>query len=344
MIFIDTSIELRNKTGIGAYILTLMKCLDILNLPYKNIELNLSPKTKFKYIWQQLWMNTYLLIYTFLKKPEIMIFPSFFMPSFTRKKTKYITVVHDLCAYRNDEMSKYSCGIYKRSIHTAIKRADIIVTVSETTKNDLVKQYDINPCRIKVIHNSIGEHFLKAEYKQNILDKYGIEQSKYILSVATLNKRKNIPELIKAFESISDKYPDLRLVLVGGMGNENREKLTKHPNIIFTGYIPDEDIPILYKNAMFYMYPSLYEGFGTPQIEAQYSGCPMLCSYIPVFREIAGNGAEFCEPNAKSIAEKIEYLINNPKRREELVKLGYENVKRFDIDEIAKQLKEVISV
>ena len=83
------------------------------------------------------------------------------------------------------------------------------------------------------------------------------------------------------------------------MGNENREKLTKHPKIIITGYIPDEEIPTLYKNALLYIFPSLYEGFGTPIIEAQYSGCPLLCSDIPVFKEIAGNGAEFCNTDAK---------------------------------------------
>ena len=91
------------------------------------------------------------------------------------------------------------------------------------------------------------------------------------------------------------------------------------------------------------MYPSLYEGFGIPQIEAQYCGCPLLCSNIPVFHEVSENGAEYCEPNSNDIADKMEYLINNPERREELVELGYENLKRFSTERIAEQLTEVIN-
>ena len=240
-------------------------------------------------------------------------------------------------------MKKYHRFVFNLSTGIAIKKADIIVTVSEAIKNELIEKYKMDSNKVKVIYNAIGEHFINAKDNPEILNKYNLEKGKYILSVATLNKRKNIPELTKAFESISDKHPDLKFVLVGGMGNENRKKLTKQQNIMFTGYIPDDDIPTLYKNSMFYIYPSLYEGFGTPQIEAQYTGCPLLCSDIFVFREVSGNGAEFCEPKANSIAEKMEYLINNPERRKELVNLGYENVKRFDIEKIAEQLKEVIN-
>ena len=127
------------------------------------------------------------------------------------------------------------------------------------------------------------------------------------------------------------------------MGNEQREKLTHHPNIIFTGYVSDLEIPTLYSNAMMFVFPSFYEGFGTPNIEAQHFGVPLLCSDIPVFREVAGEGAEYCSTDADSIAEKMVYLINNPERRQELINIGYENVKRFDIERISEQLKEVLN-
>lgn len=343
MKFLNTSFELQNKTGIGAYILTILSALKILKQPFKTIELKIPNKFKYKYIWQTLWLNSFVYIKTLIQKPEEFISPSFIMPYLTRKETKYITVIHDLCSIRPNEMRKYSQFIYNLSIKIAIKKANTIVTVSETIRQELIKQFNINPERIKVVYNSIAEHFIKDKGDLGILKKYNICKKKYILSVATLHKRKNIPELIKAFEDLSDKYTDLKLVLVGGMGNENREKLTNHPNIIFTEYVPDEDIPTLYKNALLYVFPSLYEGFGTPIIEAQYTGSPLLCSDIPVFREIAGNGAEFCQTNAQSIAEKMEYLINNKERREELVKLGTENVKRFSIENVSKQLHNVVN-
>ncbi len=342
-LFIDISfIFTSSKTGIGAYILTLYNALNLYSIPYKNIELKLPKGTRNKYIFHTIWLNTIIGLHTFFNKPNIIIFPAFIMPFFTRKKTKYITVIHDLAHLRENEMTKYSRFIFDLSTNITIKKADTIVTVSETIKNELIQTFNIDQHRIKVVYNSIGEHFLNSKNNPEILEKYNIIQQKYILSVATLNRRKNIPELIKAFESITDKYPDIKLVLVGGMGNEKRELLTKHPNVIFTGYIPDENLPSLYKNALLYVFPSLYEGFGIPLIEAQYSNCPVLCSDIPVFQEVAGNGAEFCIPDSNGIAAKLEYLINNGQRRQELISLGKENVKRFSIEKIARQLSDVL--
>lgn len=341
-ILIDTSILYSNITGIGVYVMTILKCLKNISTSYKTVALKLPKKLNLKFVYNFLWMNTILYLKTLILKPESLIFPAFAMPYFTRKKTQYITVIHDLCHLREEEMSKYSRFIFGLSVNIAIKKADTIVTVSNTVRQELIETFGISPDRIKVVHNAIADYFINFEDNLKILDKYNIENKKYILSVATLNKRKNIPALIKAFESISDKYPELKLVLVGGIGNEDREKITKHPNIIFTGYIKDKEIPVLYKHALMYVFPSFYEGFGTPIMEAQYSGTPLICSDIPVFREIAGDGAEFCGTNYESIAEKIEFLINNPTHRNVLVKLGIDNVKRFSIDNITKQLMEVL--
>ena len=342
MIFINTSFELKRKVGIGAYILTLIEALKEQKQEYKCVELTIPAWIKYKWFFQMIWLNTVIFLLTLIKKPKLFISPSFIMPYFKVKGTKYVTVIHDLCSARVGEMKKYHQYIYETSINIAIKKADIIVTVSETIKNELIEKYNINPNRIIVVYNSIGKHLIHVEVKQDILNKYGLQKDKYILSVATLNKRKNIPELIKAFESISDKYPELKLVLVGGLGNENREKLSKHPKIIFTGYISDEEIPTLYKNALLYVYPSLYEGFGIPLIEAQYCSCPVLCSDIPVFREIGLNSAEYCKPSAKDIADKIEYLIDNTQKCAELVREGNENVKRFSIKKISEQLDNIV--
>ena len=340
-IYIDISFIYNNKTGIGQYVENLILALkDNVNLEY--FDLKLPQKLKFKSIFWILWLNSYIYIKTLIKRPKAIFFPAFFMPYFKVKNVKYYTVIHDLCHLREGEMTKYFKFIYNLSTNISIKRADIIVTVSETIKQELIEAFNISPNKIKVTYNSIGQHFINPAIDNNILQKYDIDKDKYILSVATLNKRKNIPDLIKAFEKISSKYPNLKLVLVGGMGNEQREKLTQHKNVIFTGYIADEELPTLYKNAMFYVFPSLYEGFGIPLIEAQEMSCPVLCSDIPVFREVAGESAEFTTTESDGIVEKFEYLINNPERREELIKLGSENVKRFSTDKILEQLKEII--
>ena len=343
MIWIDISFVNNNKTGIGAYTNMIIDILKNKQLPYKCLQLNLPEEIKWKSVWQILWLNSIVYLKTLIKTPQYFISPAFIIPNLTYPKTKYIVTIHDLCSLRKNEMTKLFSLINRLSINNSVKKADKIITVSNTIKQELIEKFNINPDRVKVVYNSVPEHFFNAEINSNVLDKYKIQQNKYILSVATLNKRKNIPELIKAFEYISDKYPDLKLVLVGGMGNENREKLTKHPNIIFTGYIPDEDVPTLYKNALLYMYPSLYEGFGIPLIEAQYCGCPVLCSDIPVFREIGANSVEYCKPNSKDIATGLEKLINNPDRLRELSGLGKNNIKRFDKEIITKQILEMIN-
>ena len=335
-------------TGIGVYVLNLEKALKLLSCDFSRIEFNFHKKLKFKYFFYQLWLNFFLYLKVLFFKTNIVIFPNFIMPFIKFKGTKYITVIHDLAPFRQEEMSKSAGNKYRKGIINTLKNANMVVTVSETIRQEIIGKFNINPDKIKVVCDSVSPCFVNpdtnlSDAAQNeLLRKYNIESRKYILSVATLNKRKNIPELIKAFEIISQKYSDLKLVLVGGMGNEIKEKLTLQQNVIFTGYISDEDLQILYKNALIYMYPSLYEGFGIPLIEAQYCGCPVLCSDIPVFHEVAQDSAEFCVPNAKSIAEKLEYLINNEQRCLDLIRLGTENVKRFDIKVIAEQLKKVI--
>lgn len=341
-IWIDISLELVKKTGVGAYILTLIRAFEYMTVKTDLYECKIPKIIKLKYLILMIWQNTILYLKVLWKQPDLMIFPNFLMPYFKREKTKYAVVIHDLCPFKDKDITNYVKFIYTMATRIALKKADILITVSETIKQEIIDLFKVDPGHIKVLYNSVGKHFVNAGMHHEILNKYSIQKNKYILSVATLNKRKNIPALIKAFESISERYPGLKLVLVGGMGNENREKLTKHPNIVFAGYIPDYDLPTLYANALIYVFPSLYEGFGTPIIEAQYSKCPLLCSDIPVFREVAGNGAEFCETDFNSIAEKIEYLINNKDYRNKLTQLGYENVKRFSIEEISTQLIEII--
>ena len=344
-IYIDNSITRQYSiTGVAKFIFTLNKAI-LLNKISTEIFGWTYPMFlfRYKYILYIIWLNTVFYIKSFFTKSSIYIYPGFIRPYLLHKKHQYYPVIHDLTAYRDNEMSLHGKFISKLALSIAIRKATTIITVSKTIKNELIEKFNISPEKIKIIYNSIGSQFANFKENKEILNKYEIETHNYILSVATLNKRKNIPELIKAFEQISEKYPDLKLVLVGGMGNEQREKLTKHSNVIFTGYIKDEELPTLYSNALLYMYPSLYEGFGIPLIEAQYCGCPVLCSDIPVFREIGANSVEYCKPEKSGIVQGLNNLINNKEKLDELTILGFNNVKRFSIDNIAQQVKEVIN-
>ena len=336
------------KTGIGQYTLMLEKILS--NLKIETVEIKKTKLEKIKNkvlrrICYNIWLNTFFLLKLLLIRDKVVVFfTNFAVPIFKLPNVKYIPVIHDLTPIKYPECTSKGINIYeKNNIYNAIKNNDYIITVSNTVKNEIIETFKVSPEKVCVVYNTIPQIFIDNNTTDNsILKKYGLEPKKYILSVATLNKRKNIPLLIEAFEQIPDKYPDIKVVLVGKMDNDKQLLLTKNPNIIFTGYVNDEEIPILYKNALLYVFPSEYEGFGIPIIESQYSQVPILCSDIEVFREVAGNGAEYCELNSNEIAEKVEYLINTPERMYELTKNGSQNVQKFAIDKISKQLQEVL--
>ena len=339
-IWVDDFIFNYEKTGISSFLETILEILNKENINYELTKFRVARHIKFKHYILLFWFNTILYIKTLIEKPDIILFPNFFMPFVKRKGTKYICVIHDLSALNSDYMpDKYWETLYAYATKNGIKNADTIITVSNTVKNEIIQQFKIRPNKVNVVYNVFGKQFYS--HVDDVLHCYGLEKGKYLLSVASFNKRKNAANLFKAFNMISEKYPDIKLVFVGS-GNDNKFKVN-NKNIILTGYISDNDLVNLYKNALLYIFPSLYEGFGTPVLEAQISQVPLICSDIPVFREIAGDGAEYCKTDDFSIAEKTEYLINNSERRKELIKLGCENLKRFDKKIVTEQFLSVIN-
>ena len=348
IIVIEDGFSLINKTGIGQYTEMISNLLREQNYNVKFVDKSLISKIKNRYIRRvcySIWLNSVFLIKLILIKGEKhVIFTNFATPIFKIPKIKYYPVIHDIRAFDAPESYNNFINKYQQdAANNAIKNAEKIITVSETMKKSIQNCFELPDEKIKIVFNSLGKHFLTStNMDNNILDKYSLTGIKYILSVATLTKRKRIPLLINAFEKVSEKKPDLKLVLVGKMDNEEKKALTTNKNVIFTGYIPDEDIPVLYKNALLYVFPSEYEGFGIPILEAQYSKIPIICSDIPVFREIAGNGAEYCQLDLDEIAQKIEYILNTPERINQLIEIGTENVQRFFDNKICEQLMEVI--
>lgn len=342
-IWVDCTFGLEFKTGVGMYILMLIECFDKLKLDYEKFSCKSIKHLKFKYYFYLLWANTFFYIETLIKKPDVIIFPTFYMPFLKRKGTKYFTVIHDLAFYSFPQTrGKYFLSVFKSATNIAIKKADMIITVSETIKKEIIERFNFPEDRIKIINNTVGEQFFNEPEESNVLKKFNVEAQAYIIAVATLNKHKNVISLVKAFETLSDKYPDIKLLLVGPKGNS--EILTTNKNVIFTGYVQDEEIVSLYQNSLMSVFPSLYEGFGIPILEAQASKTPLICSDIPVFKEVAGEGALFCEPTPEKIAIRIEEIINTPNIKEQLVSKGLENIKRFHVNIIENQIKDVLGL
>src|SRR3989338_454967 len=226
------------------------------------------------------------------------------------KKTKSITIVHDLVYLKYPEtLPQKIINVQKRRMNWVKKEVDLIIADSISTKDDLVGLLGIEEKRIKVIYPAVEIGRSEPPRLDKIKNDRTSEVKKYnnyILSVAKLEPRKNIPRLIKAFQQANLK--DTELLIVGPIGwsetvssfwQTNKVSALRIPsNIKFLGYLPDSDLYQLYKNALFFIYPSFYEGFGYPVIEAMSLGCSVACSNNSSLGEIAGNNAITFNPNS----------------------------------------------
>lgn len=346
-IIIEDGLCYREVTGIGQY--SLMVENQLQNLGYE-----VESKRKYfiegikngplRRIVYMIWLNSvFLLKLLFKQKNTIVIYTDFMVPFIKLKKIKYVSVVYDLCAFLFPDTLTPAQRFYsKLSTEVAIKNADKIITISETVKKEISDYFKYPENKILVVNCSTTTDS-KTDIsidEEALLNKFGIEKRKFILSVSSFNRRKNLKSLTEGFKICSNKYPNVKLVLVGPKGNDKQINDIDNENIILPGYISNEELIVLYKNAQFYMSPSIYEGFGIPVIDAQKFGLPVLCSDIPIYREIAGESALFCKPDKDSIATAIEKLIPNSDLQDKLGSLGIKNVERFKYDIIKDQIQE----
>lgn len=347
IIIIEEGLSLYNKTGVGQYTINLYNFL--IEMGYQvNIKrkpfLEKIKNSTIKRILYILWLN---FVFPFLicnKNSNTIIFTNTITPIFKIPGKKYYPVLHDLWAYKAPDTVTFVQKLYTKIVIFSIKHVyEKIITVSETVKNEIIDFFNCSENDVKVVYNyfSFGENpqIEMSEYEQQkALNKYGIESKKYILSVATLNKRKNIPMLISAFEKIHNK--DIKLVLVGDNSSQ-KFGIIKDKNIIFTGYVDDEALKVLYKNALIYVFPSVYEGFGIPIIDAQSFDIPVICSNIPVFKEVGDDSLLFFNLEIEDLIQCIDNLINNDKLRANLVINGRNNILKFSAKIIKNQLKKI---
>ena len=248
-----------------------------------------------------------------------------------------------MCSIIHPEYNTKINNLYNNlNIKNSIKKSDKIITVSNTIKKEILNTFNLK-LDINVVNSSTTTDLDKIEIVENenyVLQNLGINKGQYILSVATNNKRKNIDFLIDTFKKLEKDYNDLKLVLVGSGYKKN----ISSKNIISTGYISDKTLKILYQHALLYVFPSLYEGFGTPILDAQYFGVPIVCSDIPVFYEVGLDSVEFFSHLSEDdLIRKVKLLVNNDSSRENLIQKGHNNVQRYDINLIKKQLIDMLN-
>lgn len=227
-------------------------------------------------------------------------------------------------------------------------RKDIrLIAISNSTKNDLCNYLDIDEKRISVVYDAYDSEMCFPEKNIDVLRKYNIHKP-YILYVGALDPRKGIDEIVEAYGKIHEKHKDVLLIIVGkeesifvsSLLNIKNSKVSE--NIVFTGYVSDEEKRILYSSAEMFLFPSKYEGFGIPVLEAMACGCPVITTNISSLPEVGGDAAIYVETcNADMLAERIEMLLEKDSLKKKCIEKGIEQAKKFSWEKTAIETEKV---
>ena len=261
---------------------------------------------------------------------------------------KTVVTIHDLIFERYPKLYPFiDTSIYKIKFRKACQNASAVVAVSEQTKRDIIDFYGINPEKIHVIYQDCDVAFqeeLNSEQIEIAKAKYQIKK-KYILSVGTIIERKNQLTLVKAFHKLNLNNYDL--VLVGGRSpyqNQIESYINEHNllNVKLLNKIPFQDLPAIYQGSELFAYPSIFEGFGIPIVEALHSGVPVVASLGSCLEEAGGKGALYSNPfDVNDLADKMFQILVNTDLRKQLSEAGQRHIKKFSAEKTAGQLNEL---
>ncbi len=278
----------------------------------KNVKKFRLPPTLFEMLFNR-WRNVQ--IEKFIGPVDLFHSSDWIQPP---SKAKKVTTYHDVVPLKFPQWSHPKIvTVHKRRLQLVEKEVDIVIAVSESAKKDLVEVSSIPEEKIVVIYEAAGDHFKPQQIGK-------------------------IKEFKKQFN-----LPDDFVLSIGGVGERRNLKrvkeATKNYSLVIAGqtvpYLPNEDLPLLYASAKILLYPSLYEGFGLPILEAQACGCPVITSNVSSMPEVAGEGAILVNPN--STEDIIRGIREIGEIRDKLIEKGFENVKKFSWEKVAKETAEV---
>lgn len=284
----------------------------------------------------------------------------------------YVVTVHDLSAVLYEGKPGWRAQLARHRVRRALARAARVIAVSQATRRDVVELLGIDPRKIRQIYNAPDPRFLAQEvigadaraagpdaarlYRARILERYQIHYP-FILYVGNIRPQKNIPRLIEAFahltqgrDKITDHpaYKDLHLIIIG-------DEIHRHPavrlavmhsrvdqRVRFLGFVPIDTLRVFYQSAAVFAFPSLYEGFGLPPLEAMAAGTPVVTSNVSSLPEVVGDAAVIVNPeNVFDIARGLREALVEEELRRRLIEKGYRQVRRFSWERTASEVLEV---
>jgi len=365
-IVIDAQPIVESRSGIGRYTYNLIKALatqDSNNqyIPFffnfrhkdfgqkeflssssiKSCEISYLPG----FFMHKLWSYCSCLpLDSFTGKADIIHYPNYLIkPS---KSGKKIITVCDMSFRRFPEtlMPKNLLNL-RKNFEKSLDIVDAVITISEFSKSEFLNYYPDFNKPIFVTKMGIDDFLKKNNSKseiESVLSRYHLPQD-YILHVGTIEPRKNLLFLLKAFSKLQNDYPDLKLVLVGAKGwlgtqfDKALSQLKLKDNVCFPGFVSDKDLPAIYKGAKLFVFPSRYEGFGIPPLEAMSCGTPVLASNIPVMKEVLEDAAMLFDLNISDdeLASKISEILSDKNLRDNLVQKGLKHSAKFTWEQCA---------
>lgn len=270
-------------------------------------------------------------------------------PFFFRKKYRAVVTIHDLSPLVFPKTFNWTIPIHHLlGLNMTLPVVNRIITDSKSTRKDVVTRFPVASDKIRVIHLGVSDSFSKRQKSEvkAFRKKYRLDFP-FILYLGTLEPRKNIVTLISAYASLKNKISH-KLVIGGAKGWKFSHIFKKvqesglEQDIIFLGFVPDKDLALLYSSADLFVFPSLYEGFGLPPLEAMKCGCPVVVSNSSSLPEVVGDAALTVDPHDVSgLADAIYKILSSVKLRRDLVRKGFLNVKHFSWKRCAKETLKV---
>lgn len=357
-----------NASGIGRYIKNLIEGLQkidkkneyiifLLKEDFENLKFqNNFKKVLAEYIWYGYKEQTIFVKLLNSFKFDLVHFPHLNVPIFYRGK--FVVTIHDLthvdfkmirASAHNRIYYEVKHQVHKLVMYSALIRSQKIITPSNFVKEEIVSRYNIKPDKVAVTLEAVDTKFITTVIKmrpistKRDLDKFGIKPP-YLFYAGNAHPHKNVEGLIKAFIALRKKYQYLQLVLSGRedffwkrLRNEVNQR-----DIVFTGFVTDQQLAMLYKNAQAFCFPSFSEGFGIPILEAMACKTPVICSNRTSLPEVGGNAAIYFDPdNLDDMVVKISKVLNDQKLRKELIAKGGKRVRQFSWEKMVQQTLDI---
>jgi len=371
---IDYTAALRQGAGIGRYTRQLVRALLALDTRNEYVLLTASGGLRATHLSFQsiaehanvrridlplsdrslniLWHRLRLPLWVELVSGALDVFhsPDFALPPVHRART--LLTVHDLSFMRVPECSAPGLRSYLlRVVPASVRRADVVLADSESTRMDMIELLGVDPDRVRVIYAGVEPCFQRVR-DQSVLEavrnRYRLP-ARFVLGLGTLQPRKNFERLIAAYAQMrGEARSGLKLVIAGGLGwmcegiFRRVEELGLQDEVLFSGYVADEDLPALYSMAEVFAFPSLYEGFGLPPLEAMACETPVVASNVSSLPEVLGDAALSVDPlDVPTLAQAMLRVLNDAALRAALVRRGVAQARKFTWEQAAGKLLEV---